>query len=338
MKIGPFDTNDRVFVVAEIGNNHEGNFDLAVDMIKAAARAGANAVKFQTFRTQDYVSAADAARVTRLRKFELSCEQFGRLAQVAGKENVCFMSTPFDLESVRCLEPLVPVFKISSGDNTFWPLIEAIARTGKHIIMSAGLSELSDLRNAKLLIDRIWCEQAVTNADLAILHCVTSYPTPAEQANLLAISTMQRELGCTIGYSDHTLGIDACILAVAMGARILEKHFTLDKNLSDFRDHQLSADPRELEELIRKVRAAETMMGDGERAPRSCELEMEVLVRRSIAAARDLASGTRITMQDITWVRPANGLPPGDEARILGHRLIRKIAQGFPITLEDIAD
>jgi N,N'-diacetyllegionaminate synthase len=338
MKIGSFDTDERVFIVAEIGNNHEGDFDLAVAMLKAAARSGADAVKFQTFRTQDYVSPADPARTARLRKYELSCEQFGELARIAHEEHVIFISTPLDLASVRCLDPLVPAYKIASGDNTFWPLIEAIAATGKPIIMSAGLSELAELRHGKQLIEGVWQKRGVTKAELAVLHCVTSYPTPPEQANIQAIATMHRALGGTIGYSDHTIGTDACILAVAMGARIIEKHFTLDKQLSDFRDHQLSAEPAELADLVARVRAAEAMMGDGERTPRPCERELEAMVRRSIVAARDLPIGTRVSMDDLSWVRPATGLSPGNESKIVGRRLRRKIVQGYPIMLDDLED
>ena len=337
MIVGDFDTDQRVLIVAEIGNNHEGSHALAEEMIGRAAEAGVDAVKFQTFRTEHYVSRRDDARFERLKSFELSHDEFTKLAVVARQEGVIFLSTPFDLDSVRFLDALVPAFKISSGDNTFYPLLEAVARTGKPIMLSTGLADTIRIRQAKAVIETAWAEIGV-EPGLALLHCVSSYPVPPAQANLAAIGQLRAEFDCTIGYSDHTLGIEACRVAASLGARIIEKHFTLDKNHSEFRDHQLSADPGEMAELVQAVREVEVLRGSGEKRPQECEQTAERAMRRSIAASRDLACGAIITWEDITWVRPGGGLEPGKEHVILGRKLAKPVRGGDHITPELVQD
>lgn len=314
-------------IVAEIGNNHEGSYALAEELIGKAAEAGVDAVKFQTFRTELYVSSTDQARFQRLKSFELTAEQFEKLAEAARQAGLLFISTPFDLESAAILEPLVDAYKIASGDNTFYPLIEAVALTGKPMIVSGGIADIVQLEYTAALIRRLWNEKQ-TDPGLAILHCVTGYPVEPCHANLGAIATLQRTLGGVIGYSDHTLGLDACLLAVAVGARIIEKHFTLDHDYSSFRDHQLSADPKEMQELVSRIRHAEIMMGAGEKSPQPPELVNEHLVRRSIVARHPLAAGHLLCQNDITWVRPAGGLPPGKEHLLLGRCLHNAVEQG----------
>lgn len=333
MRIADRDLNRDVLIVAEIGNNHEGSRALAEEMIGRAAAAGADAVKFQTFRTEHYVSRRDEARFHRLKSFELSCADFERLAGVTRAANVLFLSTPFDIESARFLDGLVPAFKIASGDNTFYPLLEAVAGFGKPILLSAGLADLSELRRAKALIEQVWQRNGVRQ-ELAVLHCVTSYPVPPAEANLAAIGRLRQESGCTVGYSDHTIGIEAAVLAVALGARVIEKHFTLDKHYSDFRDHQLSADPAELAELVRRVREAVAMLGCGEKVPQACEKANFVAARRSVAVRRDMPAGAGIAWDDLTWVRPGGGVPPGDERRVLGRVLRQAVQAGDILTLD----
>ena len=171
---------------------------------------------------------------------------------------------------------------------------------------------------------------------LAALHCVTAYPVPPEEANLGAITAMKKRLGLTVGYSDHTLGIDAAVLSVALGARIVEKHFTLDKNYSDFRDHQISADPAEMALLVRKIKAAEMLLGSGEKNPQPAEIKNLTAVRRSIVAKRDLLPGEVIHLTDLVWLRPAGGLPPGSESGILGKSLVKAVKAGEWITLDSL--
>jgi sialic acid synthase SpsE len=333
MRIGNLDLDERVLIVAEIGNNHEGSFALAQELISLAAEAGADAVKFQTFRAEHYVTPADRSRFERLRSFELTIEQFERLSEMAAAAGVLFISTPFDLESARGLGRFADAIKIASGDNTFYPLLETAAATGKPLIVSTGLADLRQIDLARATIERAWSDRGVRQ-DLALLHCVSSYPVPVEQANLGAIGSLRAVFDCTVGYSDHTLGIDAATIAVAAGARIVEKHFTIAKDHSEFRDHQLSADPSDLKELVRRTRSIERMMGSGDPSPRPCERDMPLLVRRSIAAARDLPAGSVLSREVITWVRPGGGFAPGEEDLVLGRALAAPLAAGRAITPE----
>ena len=336
MKIGDFDLDRDVFVIAEIGNNHEGNFGVAQEMLGRAAEAGANAVKFQTFVPEHYVSGSDAARLQRLRRFQLTHDQFEQLARQAEQLGVIFFSTPFDLASAHFLNTLQPLFKIASGDNTFFPLIETVARFGKPIIVSTGFADLPLLLRVRADIRGIW-DRAGVDPTLAFLHCVACYPVPAAQANLAAIGTLRQNLpGCVIGYSDHTLGVQAAAYAVAAGARIVEKHFTLDNNFSDFRDHQLSANPQDMRRLVNAVREVTAMMGTGEKTAQACEIESRAAARRSIAAARSLPAGTTLAAADLTWVRPGTGVSPGEERKLLGGRTRRPLEQGELITLDDV--
>jgi N,N'-diacetyllegionaminate synthase len=337
MRIGGLDLEKRTLIVAEIGNNHEGDFAVARQMLKRAAQTGVDAVKFQTFIPEHYVSHTDAARLERLRRFQLSREQFRDLAAEAADLGVIFFSTPFDLESARFLDQIQPVFKIASGDNNFFPLIETVARFAKPLIISTGFADFELLERVRALVAGVWSRH---NAEpgLAFLHCVACYPVPPEQANLAAIGALRaRFADCLIGYSDHTLGIQAAVYAVAAGARIIEKHFTLDKSYSDFRDHQLSADPDDMRRLVAAVRETEVLLGDQSKAPQPCETASASAVRRSIAAARDLVAGATLGPADITWVRPGSGIPPGEEQRVLGRKTLRALPQGAIIALEDLA-
>jgi sialic acid synthase SpsE len=336
MKIGPYDSDQQVLVIAEVGNNHEGSFGAAEELVGRAAEAGAQAIKFQTFRTELFVSPVQAERFQRMKRFELSEKQFTQLAHQARRAGLAFISTPLDLPSADFLDGIVDAFKIASGDNTFYPLIETIAAKGKPVILSTGLADMRQIDFARTLIERIWRDRGLEPA-LAMLHCVTAYPVPPEHANLAAIATLARRFNCTIGYSDHTIGMRACVLAVAAGARIVEKHFTLANDYSDFRDHQLSADLPTLKRMIQEIREVEAMMGSGEKVPQPEEIESTIAIRRSIGAARALKAGAVIGPDDITWLRPGDGIQPGEERRVLGRRLAADLAAGAVIKPEHLA-
>jgi N,N'-diacetyllegionaminate synthase len=336
MLIGPVDLDREVLVVAEIGNNHEGSFARAEEMIGRAAEAGAQAVKFQTFLPEHYVSRQDKDRLDRLRKFALSFEQFGRLAETAKQLGLIFLSTPFDLCSADALDPLCPAIKIASGDNTFIPLLEHVGSFKKPILLSTGLADLADIEQARATIMRVW-EGLSFSGEIVLMHCVSSYPTPPEEANLGAIRTLAERFKGVVGYSDHTLGVRAAVLSVALGARVIEKHFTLDKNLSAFRDHQLSAAPAEFAELVDGVREANEFLGDGRKVAQRSEDANRVAMRRSIAAGVDIPAGTTLQPQHLTWVRPGGGFEPGRENLVLGRAVKRAIAQGEILRAEDLA-
>ena len=337
MQIQNFNTKEKVFIIAEIGNNHEGSYALAEEMIGLAADAGADAVKFQTFIPGRLVSAQQKERTHQLKKFQLSYNEFGKLAKVAKNQDVIFLSTPFDIDSVLFLNDVVPAFKIASGDNDFFPLIEVIAETGKPIMMSTGFADIQQIIKSKTLIEKIWTQQDIIQ-DLAILHCVSAYPVEPKFANLKAIQTLRESLDCTIGFSDHSLGTNAAIASVGLGSRIIEKHFTIDKHFSDFRDHQLSADPKEMKQLIQSVREVEKMLGSGDKVPQVPEIDSATQVRRSIVAKHPLSEGHIFQWDDITWIRPGGGLDPGEEQRIIGKRLNQDVQMGEKILMKHISD
>lgn len=327
MKIGDIDLSREVMVIAEIGNNHEGDFGLARDMILAAAAAGTHAVKFQTIQPDQLVSASQPARLEQLGRFAFSRDQFAELATIARAAGTVFLSTPFSPEVVPWLDELVPAFKIASGDNNYASLLAAVAATGKPVLLSTGMAGLTGIREACRIIETA-AQRSGHSARIALLHCVSAYPTPPGQANLRAISTLADETGRVVGYSDHTLGIEAAVLSVALGARIIEKHFTLSKTQSEFRDHALSADPAEMTELVRRVRLAQELLGTGEKLPQEAETPVIAAARRSIVARLDLPAGHVLTERDLEWLRPGGGLMPGQESIVLGHRLLRPVVRG----------
>lgn len=330
MKIHTTDLEREVLVIAEIGNNHEGDFKLAEDMIHAAAEAGVQAVKFQTIVPERLVAASEVARIAQLQRFAFSPDQFRSLADTARSAGVMFLSTPFSLDVVEWLDPLVPAFKVSSGDNDFEPLLRAVARTGKPVLLSTGMSTMNDVHTACRILDEA-SPNADGKAEVVVLQCTSAYPCPPEQANLAAIRTIAQATGRTVGYSDHTLGIEAAVLSVAAGVRAIEKHFTLSKTQSDFRDHQLSADPAEMAELVSRVRAASVMVGSGDKVLQPNELPVAAAARRSVVAARELPAGHVVTIDDLDWLRPGGGIRPSETTTILGRTTNRSIAPGATI-------
>ncbi len=336
MKLGTLDLNERVAIVAEIGNNHEGNFEVACELVRQAAACGVDAVKFQTFKTEQFIRPVDRERFARLKSFELNDEEFAQLASLAVSLGLFFLSTPLDLESAALLEPLVVAYKIASSDDTFYPLLDRVAKTGKPVILSTGISDWVQVQKTISYLQSSWQAAGVSQPQLAVLHCVSSYPVPIEQANLRAIAFLAQNLDCLVGYSDHVVGAEAAVLAVAVGARLIEKHFTLDKYYSEFRDHQLSADPEEMRELVQRVRATEAMLGSFSKTVQPCAEALATPIRRSVTAKRDLLPGERLQWEDLVWTRPGTGLSPGSESAILGRMLKRSLAAGEHLTLEDL--
>jgi N,N'-diacetyllegionaminate synthase len=336
MIIGDHDTAKQVFIVAEIGNNHEGSINAAKEMIAAAAECGADAVKFQTIVPELLVSSMNQKRIRQLRKFQLSYDQFKQLAKESESLGLVFFSTPFDIKSSRFLNTIQPVFKIASGDNTFFPLIDLIVGFEKPIMISTGFLDINIIKEIHERITQVWKNKNIYPG-LAFLHCVPYYPTPRRHANLDKIQILQKFFPqVTIGYSDHTLGVDAAIYSVAAGARIVEKHFTLDKNYSDFCDHQLSADPEELCRMVKDIREVNEMFLTNKENLYLYEEDFKVNSRRSIAASVDLPAGTILSDKHFIWVRPGIGLQPGNESLLLGKRTLRPIAFGELIEPKDV--
>ncbi len=294
----------KTYIIAEVGNNHEGNFDVAKRLVVLAAKAGVDAVKFQTYKTENFIRKKDKKRFSTLKKFELSYRQFEILKKIAHLNKIEFISTPLDLESADFLMKSADAIKIASGDNNFFPLIEKILFSKKSLIISTGMT---DIKNLKYLIKTI--EKKIgkirTKKKVSLLHCVTSYPVEDEYANLKSISYLIQNFGLKIGYSDHTIGNEACLASVALGAKIIEKHFTLDKNFSNFRDHALSADFSDLKNLVKSIRKIEKQLGEFNKKIAKPEKKIIKAARRGVYAKMTIHKGKKVSAVNSTFLRPS---------------------------------
>lgn len=317
---------NKVFIIAEIGNNHEGNFHLAKKLIKSAKDCGADAVKFQTFIPELFIDTNDTKRLKQLKKFQLSFKEFKSLSNYAKKIGIIFLSTPLDIKSAKFLNSIQKLFKIASSDSNFTPLIETVAKFKKTIILSTGLSDISTITKSKNRILRIWNSEKkrkkTKNINLVIMHCVTSYPVDEKEANLLAIKTLKNKYkNLIIGYSDHTIGTYSALAAVALGAKVIEKHFTLSRSFSKFRDHKISSDPKEFKYLINNIRKLEQALGDGKKEIQKSEREYLDSLRRSAIAFRNIKKNSKLSQQDIKWVRAKGGLKIDFKKKILNNKI-----------------
>jgi len=336
--IGP---GSGVFVVAEIGINHNGSVIQAEKLIDAAAETGADAVKFQSFRadrllipTRDRLAAqADGSESTyqMLRRCELSWEDQAKLKKHAEERNILFFSTPFDEESADFLDTLgVPVFKIASSDITHVPLLRHVASKGKPILLSTGMSFLNEVADA------LWHLRAAGAKEVVLMHCVSSYPAAPAQMNLRVLQTLQSYFELPVGLSDHSEGILLSLVAVALGAVIIEKHFTLDKQAPG-PDHKASADPDELKSLIRSLKDVEVSLGDGRKKPAVTEEESRLLSRRSIVSSADIRAHEVSAPWMLTFKRPASGLEPRHWEKVIGMKARRNICKDTILQWEDLA-
>ena len=306
----------RPFIIAEIGNNHEGSFRLAKKLILKAADAGVDAVKFQTFVTEDFINTDNLERYKRYKKFQLSKNEFKKLYKITKKKKLKFISTPLDLKSADFLGPLVDFFKISSGDNNFYQLIDKVLSFRKPTIISTGFLNLLEI---KRLVKFIKIKKFPLKK-LSLLHCVSDYPVKKEEANLNSIKLLKDKFNLKIGYSDHTVGIDSALIASIMGAEIIEKHFTLDKNFSSFRDHQLSADPEEMKKLVEKIEEYNLMMGKYEKKISHGEKKNLQTSRRSIYAKKPILKNKYFLKTDLSILRPGKGYEPKQLKFLLNKR------------------
>lgn len=313
-----------VYIIAEAGVNHNGSFELACELVDAAKAAGADCIKFQTFKSNNIVShnaqkaeyqkdtTGDGAQIDMLKKLELSYDEFLALKKYCDTVGICFLSTPFDFESIDFLNSIdMPFWKIPSGEVTNYPYLVALAKTGKPVVMSTGMCSIDEIQAA---IDVL---RGHGTTEIKLLHCNTEYPTPYEDVNLLAMQTMRDDFGLEVGYSDHTKGIEVPIAAVALGASIIEKHFTLDRNMEG-PDHKASLEPDELTRMVSSIRHIEKSFGSGEKVPSPSEVKNVSIVRKSIVAKKAINKGELLTEDNITVKRPATGISPMRWLEVLG--------------------
>lgn len=330
-----------VFVIAEAGVNHNGDRRLAERLVDAAKAAGADAVKFQTFKAENIASRAatlaayqkpaakGSSQLEMLKRLELSEADHRALLARCRRAGIQFLSTPFDVESADLLARLgLKVFKLPSGELTNKGLLEHVARLRRPIILSTGMSTLAEVRAAVGWIRRAG---GARRAPLTLLHCVTEYPAPAGEVNLRAMDTLRKAFGLPVGYSDHTMGIEVSVAAVARGAEVIEKHFTLDRGLPG-PDHKASLEPAEFKALVSAVRTVSAALGDGVKRPAPCERKNMAVARKSLVAARDLPRGARLAAADVLVKRPGTGIPPAGLAKALGRALVRAVRRDEVLT------
>jgi len=318
---------EKIFIIAEAGVNHNGSVKAAKKMIDVAREAGADAVKFQTFKAEEVISRhAPKAEYQRertdknesfldmVKKLELDAKTHEELFNYCRKKRILFMSSPFDLHSIDLLNNLgVKIFKIPSGEITNLPFLKKIGSLKKKIILSTGMSDLAEIKKALGIL----VKAGTPKQDITVLHCNTEYPTPIKDVNLLAMLTIKNRLKVNVGYSDHTLGIEFPIAAAALGARVIEKHFTLNKNM-DGPDHKASLEPDELQSMIRAIRKVEKGLGNGIKQVTPSESKNKMVARKSIVAKRDISAGEKFCEENITVKRPAKGISPMEWNKVLG--------------------
>ena len=320
----------KVFIIAEAGVNHNGSIEIARKLVDEAALAGADAVKFQTFKAENLVcrnakkadyqmetTDGNESQFDMLKKLELTPDMHQELIEYCSQKKIMFLSTPFDIDSLRyLLQCGIEIIKIPSGEITNYPYLREVGRTGRPVILSSGMSRLDEVKAAVNVL------REYGSKDITVLHCNTEYPTPYSDVNLKAMLTIKEALGVSVGYSDHTLGIGVPIAAAALGADVIEKHFTLDKNM-DGPDHKASLEPHELREMIRQIRNIELALGDGLKVPSESEKKNIDIVRKSIVAKKVIKQGDIFTEENITTKRPGNGVSPMRWNEIIGQRAVR---------------
>lgn len=324
----------RTLIIAEAGVNHNGRLDLALKMVDEAKRAGADIVKFQTAIPERVISRyADKAEYQKettgneesqlemCRRIHLKLSDYDIIKEYCEEVGIEFLSTPFDLESIDYLEKLgMKLWKIPSGEITNLPYLIKIAKTGKPVIMSTGMAELKEVEEAVNVLKEGGA------GEITLLHCTTEYPAPFDSVNLKAMNTLRKKLGTKVGYSDHTTGIEVVVAAVSLGATVIEKHFTLNRNLEG-PDHKASLEPEELEVMVNKIRIIEKALGDGIKRAAEAEKKNIAIARKSIVAAKDIKKGEILSEDNITTKRPGNGISPMQWFEVLGTEAIRDFGE-----------
>lgn len=327
----------RTLIIAEAGVNHNGSMELAKQLIDVAAASGADYVKFQTFRAENIVAkqarmadyqqentgTTDQTQFEMLKKLELTPTQHQELLDYCEKRNIRFFSTAFDLESIDYLQGLnLGLWKVPSGEITNFPYLKKIAQNGEPVILSTGMCNMADITDAIAVLEKFGVDRTL----ITILHCNTEYPTPMDDVNLLAMRTIADEFGVKVGYSDHTVGIEIPIAAVALGASVIEKHFTLSRNLPG-PDHKASLEPHELTQMVNAIRNVEAALGSAKKEVTASEAKNIAVARKSIVALRDIRQGEIFSEENITVKRPGNGISPMRWEEILGREARRGFTQ-----------
>lgn len=334
----------RTIIIAEAGVNHNGDINNAFKLVDAAIEAGVDFVKFQTFKSENLVSKfatkaeyqientknANESQLEMLKSLELSHEQHQQIINYCKQKNIQFFSTAFDLESLKYLKDIgLEMVKIPSGEITNLPYLRLAAKLFSKVILSTGMSNITEIKNAV----NVFINSGIQKSNITILHCNTEYPTPMKDVNLKAMLSIQKELGTDVGYSDHTLGIEVSIAAVALGANVIEKHFTLDKHMEG-PDHKASLEPQELKAMVMAIRNIdEAISGNGIKEPSPSEIKNIAIARKSIVAAKAIKCGEIFTHVNITTKRPGTGISPMNWDEVIGKKAVKDFVEDELIVL-----
>ncbi len=334
--------DESVFIIAEAGVNHNGKLELAKKLVDKAKGAGVDAVKFQTYKTEDVVTedakmadyqkkniGKEKSQYEMIKEKELGYDEFEELKEYCDEKNILFLSTPHTEDAMNFLEPLVPAYKIGSGDLTNLPFLEKVAKKGKPIILSTGMATLGEVEEAVQTVRK------GGNEDLILLHCVTNYPTDIKNVNLRAMKTLKNSFKTKVGFSDHTMGITAPIAAVSLGATVIEKHFTLDKEMEG-PDHKASLEPDELKDMVESIRNLEKGLGHGIKKPTNNEKEIISSVRKSIITEKKIHKGQQIKEDMLEIKRPADGIKPKYLNRVLNAKAKKDLKSGEVLKWSDL--
>ncbi len=321
------------FIIVDAGVNHNGSLETAEKLVKAAAKTGVDAIKFQAFKAEDLVTGkGNAAKYQEenlgekvsqqemLKRYELQEADFERLKRLCDEKGITFLITPHTSQSLDFVNRLAPALKIGSGDLTNLPFLEQAAKKGKPIILATGMGTMEETKQALNAIYN------TGNKEVVALHCTTNYPCPIEEVNLNAMKSMQNHLDCIVGYSDHTTGITIPIMAVTLGAKVIEKHFTLDKKMPG-PDHKASLEPKELKEMVKNIRKAELALGSYEKKPSKAEKEIAEVARKSLVAKQKIGKGQAIEKEMLAIKRPGTGLKPFELNKVVGKKAKRDILE-----------
>ena len=314
----------RTLIIAEAGVNHNGSLDIAKKLVRTAKECGADIVKFQTAKLDSLVSKCaemadyqkkntgkEESQKEMLSRLLLSYDDYTELAKYCKEVGIMFLSTPFDIDSIRFLDPMQDIWKIPSGEITNYPYLVEIAHTGKKVIISTGMCEMDEISEAVKVLRENGTD------DITILHCTTEYPAPFAEVNLRVMDTLKKEFGCPVGYSDHTKGIEVSLAAAALGAEVIEKHFTLDRNMEG-PDHKASLEPQELKALVDGIRNIEKALGMAEKKSSKIEMKNRLVARKSIVALKDIKAGEVFSEANLTTKRPGSGISPMKWNEVIG--------------------
>ncbi|MBN2059253.1 MAG: N-acetylneuraminate synthase family protein [Deltaproteobacteria bacterium] len=320
-----------IFIIAEAGVAHFGSLEKAMALVDMASEAKADAIKFQTFKTDELISSESSEWVDRFRTRELPYDAFRKINAYCHKKRILFISTAHDEPSLEFLDSLnVPAFKIGSGELSNWPFLKKIASKKKPIIFSTGMYTMNEIEEALNVFSE------AENPDVAVLHCVTSYPTSPSEVNLRAMSSIREKFGVITGYSDHTQGIHFPVAAAALGACVIEKHISLDFNIPNAQDWKVSCGPEDLRLMVQQIREIEQGLGSGIKAPGRAEMESILWARKSLVAACPISAGERITSSHLCAKRPGNGIPPSQINKVIDKKAKKDIDKDRIIRWEEL--